>query len=119
MADKWVDSSKYFGPDRRRRSGAKLWNNKRSADEAGERPALGAMIRRLRVQMMGMETADDHRLALQILSTAISESERLRCFQCADALKQADRVLRSEGPRAATAAEAHLIEAHNIAANGR
>jgi hypothetical protein len=77
------------------------------------------MIRRLRVQMMGMETADDHRLALQILSTAISESERLRCFQCADALKQADRVLRSEGPRAATAAEAHLIEAHNIAANGR
>lgn len=111
---KWVDSSGYFGPDRRRRP-SKRWGDRRTLDEAGTPPALGSMLRRLRVQMMDLGGASDRQLLYQILHAAIRDAERLRYFKCADALKQADRALRGGGPNVAATAEAFFTEAMNHA----
>jgi hypothetical protein len=97
MPEKWVDTHGYFGPDRRRRTGKKPWKDRRALDEAGQFPSLGHLLRRLRVQLMDLSTPDDRRHMLQILAAAINEAERRQCFQCADQLKQADRVLRTSG----------------------
>jgi hypothetical protein len=119
MTDKWVDTNKYFGPDRRRRSGSKRWGDRRGLDEAGRPPALGSMLRRVRVQLMSQLTPDERKLTLQILSAAIGDAERQRFHRCADALKQADRALRTSGPNAVAEAEARLIEAMDYAGNQR
>lgn len=96
MAEKWVDNPDYIGPDRRRRSGPKRWKERRHLDEtASQRPALGALLRRLRVVLTGLNQPDDRRRALQLIGAAITDAERQRFFQCADALKQAERMLRA------------------------
>lgn len=96
MADKWVDNPDYIGPDRRRRPGPKRWKDRRHLDEtSSQRPALGALLRRLRVVLTGLNQPDDRRRALQLIAAAVTEAERQRYFQCADALKQAEMMLRS------------------------
>jgi hypothetical protein len=105
---KWVDSSGYFGPDRRR-GGSKRWGDRRKLDESGQAPALGAMLRRLRVQMMDLGA--DRQLTYQMLSAAIRDAQRLRYLACADALQQADHALRTNSPNAAAIAEARIVEA--------
>jgi hypothetical protein len=119
MTGKWVDTSKYFGPDRRRRSGHKRWGDRRSFDESGKPPALGSMLRRIRVQLMSQQTPDERKLTLQILTAAIGDAERQRFHHCADALKRADHILRTSGAHAVAEAEAHLIEAMDHAGNQR
>jgi hypothetical protein len=119
MSDKWVDTNKYFGPDRRRRSGQKRWGDRRSLDEAGRPPALGSMMRRVRVQLMSQQTPEERKLTLQILNAAIADAERLRFYRCADGLKRADQILRTSGPEAIAEAEAALIEAMDHAGNQR
>jgi hypothetical protein len=109
MADKWVDGDKYFGPDRRRRGGQKRWQDRRHLDEAGEPPPLGAMLRRLRVHMLGLETPEDRGLTLQLLMAAIADAERRRLLRCADALKRAEHGLRSGAP--VSVIEAAITEA--------
>ncbi len=95
MRDKWVDNTDYFGPDRRLRSGAKRWNDRRRHDEAGQPPALAAMLRRIRVQLMNMPTPDDRRRAHQMLNAAVKDAERLQYYRCADVLKRLDSDLRN------------------------
>lgn len=119
MNDKWVDTNAYFGPDRRRRSVQKRWGERRSLNEAGQPPALGAMLRRLRVQLMSQQSPDERRHTLQVISAAITSAERMHFYKCADALKQADQILRISGPGAAAQAEARLIEAMDHAGNSR
>ncbi len=119
MRDKWVDSNGYFGPDRRRRAVQKRWGERRSLDEAGEPPPLGAMLRRMRVLMMDLSHPDDRRRVLQLLQAAISSAERQRFFHCADALKNADRVLRLGGAGDIAAADASLVQAFDHAAAQR
>lgn len=115
---KWVDSLGYFGPDRRSRP-SKRWGDRRKLDESGQAPALGSMLRRLRVQMMDFATADDHQLTFQILHAAIRDAERLRYFACADALKKAHETLRGRGPNTNTIAEAFITEAIDHAGEQR
>ena len=115
MRDKWVDTHGYFGPDRRQRSGSKRWKERRTLDEAGKPPALGAMLRRLRVLIMDLSTLDDRRRALQLLSAAIVDAERLHFYRCADALKQADHALRLGGEREARTIDSRLNEAIDFA----
>ena len=110
MSDKWVDTSAYFGPDRRRRGGRRLLE-RRSLDEAGELPPLGHMLRRLRVLMTNARAPDDHARLMQLLVAATNEAERLHYYQCADSLKQADRILRLGGPTAPTDADERVVEA--------
>ena len=117
MADKWVDSSGYFGPDRRRRAGRKPWKDRRHLDEAGKPPALGALLRRLRVQMTGIAASRDRGLALQLLRAAINEAERLQYGQCADALKAADRILKMGTPAEIPQADSYIAVAADHAAN--
>lgn len=119
MTDKWVDTSKYFGPDRRRRSGQKRWGDRRALNEAGKPPALGSMLRRIRVQLMSQQSPEERKLTLQILSAAIGDAERQRFHHCADALKQADKILRLSGAHAVSDAEARIIEAMDHAGNQR
>lgn len=119
MPDKWVDTHGYFGPDRRRRTGKKPWKDRRGLDESTQLPSLGHLLRRVRVQLMDISTPDDRRRILQILSAAITEAERLNYFQCADALKEADRTLRLAGGANTQAIDTHLIDAANHAAAGR
>jgi hypothetical protein len=110
MNDKWVDTTKYFGPDRRKRGG-KRWGDRRTLDEGGKRPPLGAMLRRLRVHLTGVALSDDPSQLMQILTAAIAEAEMLRYPQCADALKLADRSIRVGGANAIADAETHVSEA--------
>jgi hypothetical protein len=113
MSDKWVDTSKYFGPDRRKRGGRRLLE-RRTLDEGGQMPPLGHMLRRLRVQVVSISPEDRER-TMQLLAAAVREAERLHYYQCADCLKQADQILRMGGPSALNAAEARVVEAQDHA----
>jgi hypothetical protein len=119
MREKWVDTHGYFGPDRRRRTGKKPWKDRRTLDEAGQLPSLGHLLRRLRVQAMDLSTPDDRRHMLQIMTAAITEAERNQAFRCADALKQADRLLRLSGNADMRALDELLSGAMNDGAAGR
>jgi hypothetical protein len=116
MSPKWVDNNDYFGPDRRRRPGPKRWSDRRRHNETQELPPLGALLRRLRVQMTGLRTPEDHRHALQLLNAAIGEAQRQGLMQCARALQDADRMLRSIGPSASAKADELIVEAMNLVA---
>lgn len=116
MRDKWVDNPDYFGPDRRVRSGPKRWSDRRRLDEASKPPALGAMLRRMRVQLMNMPTPDDRRRAHQMINAAVKEAERLRLYECADALKRLDHDLRNVRGYNASALDSLIIEALDKAA---
>ena len=118
MATRWVDIANYFGPDRRRKP-SKRWNDRRRLDEAGEPPALGALLRRLRVRVAG-SGPDDRRHALEMLKAAIAEADRRGWRQCAATLVSLDQLLRTSG-RADTvaAADALIIQAMAHAGAGR
>jgi hypothetical protein len=118
MATRWVDTSSYFGLDRRRRP-AKRWNDRRRLDEAGEPPPLGALLRRLRVRIAG-PSDEDRRHAFEMLKAAISEANRRGCRQCAATLARIDQLLRTNSDRAAIArADTMIIEAMDHAGAGR
>lgn len=119
MVNKWVDNAEYFGPDRRRRPATKRWGERRRDDEAGQIPPLGALLRRLRVQMLGITGKDDHVRALQLLNGAISEASRLGYRQCAAALQAADRALREHGSKGVNTADAKILEAMDHAGSAR
>jgi len=118
MRNKWVDNSNYFGPDRRLRSGAKRWSDRRRQDEAAEPPALMAMLRRLRVQMMNMPGPDDRRRAHQMINAAVKEAERLHYYGCADTLKRTDHELRNIRGSNTSALDAMINEAIDQASTG-
>jgi len=117
MTTKWIDNTEYFGPDRRRRS-AKRWGDRRRHNEATELPPLGALLRRLRVQMVGL-TPSQCGHVLQMLNGAIGEANRQGLRRCANALLAADAAIRQSGSSAAAIADAHLVEAMDHAAGGR
>lgn len=87
MKSKWVDNEVYFGPDRRKGGLGKRWGDKRSYDDAGEPPPLGAVMRRLRVQLNGVASSDDRRRVYELARFAASEAERQRLPECADQLR--------------------------------
>jgi hypothetical protein len=111
MADKWVDNPGYIGPDRRRRSGPKRWSDRRRFDATEKFPPLGALLRRLRVQLLGMYTNDDRNRALQLLAGAISEALRQHLFECAESLKRADKILRTGPAGDLSQVDAAILEA--------
>ena len=117
MSRKWVDNSDYFGPDRRRRPATRRWGERRRNSEAGDIPPVGALLRRLRVQMFDTDV-EGRRRALQLLAAALSEANRLGYRRCSEALQIADRALRQPGPDVALA-EAQVAEAMAHAAAGR
>ena len=118
MAEKWVDNPDYIGPDRRRRSGPKRWKDRRHLDEtASQRPALGALLRRLRVVLTGLALPDDRRKALQLIGAAITEAERQHFYKCADHLKAAERMLRAGDDFAAI--DVRVVEAVDRASAGQ
>ncbi|MBY0563590.1 MAG: hypothetical protein K2P58_05310 [Hyphomonadaceae bacterium] len=116
MPNKWVDKPDYFGPDRRRRPGPKRWSERRRHNESQDLPPLGALLRRLRVQMSGLRTPDERRHALQLLSAAIGEAQRQGLRDCVGALQDADKVLRQGGQSAASLADGKLVDAMNALA---
>jgi hypothetical protein len=111
MADKWVDNSGYIGPDRRRRSGQKRWADRRRFDATERYPPLGALLRRLRVQLLGMYSPDDRARALQLLAGAMSEALRQHLFECAESLKHADKMLRTGPAGDLSQVDAAILEA--------
>jgi len=111
MATKWVDNNEYFGPDRRKRGTSKLFGERRKYDEAGELPPLGALLRRLRVQILALSTGDDATRTLPLLASAIAEANRLGYRRCAATLMDVDRAIRQQGARAAQSADAKIVEA--------
>ncbi|MBC7768886.1 MAG: hypothetical protein H7124_08860 [Phycisphaerales bacterium] len=118
MATKWVDNTEYFGPDRRRGSRSKLWNERRHHDDTGQLPPLGALLRRLRVQMVGLK-AEGVPVALQLFSGAIAEANRQGFRRCAASLYDADAALRQGGAAASAEADVHLVEAMDHAGGRR
>ncbi|MBS0384968.1 MAG: hypothetical protein JSS00_06430 [Proteobacteria bacterium] len=119
MADKWVEIGGYIGPDRRKRPGPKRLMDRRRRDESGAPPTVSALLRRLRVQLLGIYSTDDRLRVLQVLNGAICEAQRQRMYECANALKRADHVLRSGPAGAVATADAALQEAIGLAADGR
>jgi hypothetical protein len=111
MSAKWIDNESYLGPDRRRRGLGKRWGDRRRYDEAGEPPPLGAVLRRLRVQLFDMKTPDDRQRALQLAHLAITEAENRKFPACAEEVRKAVRFINA-GDTAS--AEARVIEAQAI-----
>lgn len=115
---KWVDNTEYVGPDRRQRGRSKLIGERRKHDDTGEVPPLGALLRRLRVQMVSFrpESAEN---VLGLIAGAIGEANRLGYRQCAGELISADRILRTSGASGAGQADAHIINAMDYAGQQR
>jgi hypothetical protein len=87
MNRKWVDNEVYFGPDRRKGGLGKRWGDRRSYDDAGEPPPLGAVMRRLRVQLNNIATPDERRRVYDLAKFAASEAERQHLPACGDHLR--------------------------------
>lgn len=87
MNRKWVDNEVYFGPDRRKGGLGKRWGDKRTYDDAGEPPSLGAVMRRLRIQLNGITTPDERRRVYELARFAAAEAERQHLSECADHLR--------------------------------
>lgn len=113
MATKWVDNEVYFGPDRRRGGMGKRWGDRRRMDDAAEPPPLGALLRRLRVHLLDMQTYDDRRRAMQLANLAMTAAEQRRLLACADAIRSAANQI---GAGDAAAAEAWIMEAARLEA---
>ncbi|MEZ5994128.1 MAG: hypothetical protein R3C25_00080 [Hyphomonadaceae bacterium] len=108
MGQKWVDNEVYFGPDRRRRDASKRWSERRRYNDAAERPPLGAVLRRLRVQISVVGSPEQRRHLLDLAKFALSEAERQYLPECADHLREA---LRHITLAQYDAADAHIVEA--------
>lgn len=108
MNRKWVDNEVYFGPDRRKSGLGKRWGDKRSYDDAGAPPPLGAVLRRLRVQLNGILSPDDRRRLYDLALFAAAEAERQHLLECADHLRN---VLASIKASDFTSADAWVMEA--------
>lgn len=119
MADKWVETGGYTGHDRRKRSGPKRWVDRRRHDETTAPPTVSALLRRLRVQLLGIYSAEDRLRVLQTLNGAIHEAQRQRMHDCATALKRADHILRTGPAGSIAAADVALQEAMGLASDGR
>lgn len=89
MNRKWVDNEVYFGPDRRLRGGSKRWGDRRTYNDAGDPPPLGAVLRRLRVRLSEEANPEQRHHATQLLNLAIIHAEQMRNTPCADALRRA------------------------------
>jgi hypothetical protein len=88
MNRKWVDNEVYFGPDRRKTGLGKRWGDRRSFDDAGDAPPLGAVLRRLRVHLSDITTPDDRRRAYDLARFAAAEAERQHMPACAGPLRE-------------------------------
>jgi hypothetical protein len=88
MTRKWVDNEVYFGPDRRKTGLGKRWGDRRSFDDAGDAPPLGAVLRRLRVHLSDITTPDDRRRTYELARFAAAEAERQHMPACADPLRE-------------------------------
>lgn len=95
MRGKWIDNSEYVGPDRRRASERRLFKERRKFDESGEPPSLPAMIRRLRVHLMGLKTPQEKQLMLQLARVAITHAEMLHKMGAADLIKEGAKMVQS------------------------
>lgn len=115
MSGKWVDNTTYFGPDRRRNSQRRLLN-RRKRDEAGDLPSLGALLRRLRVQLV-TQSDEQRSYALGLASAAATKAKALGQTECAVLINRAaNAIARSaRDPAAAAEAEQLLIEALTLA----
>lgn len=95
MNRKWVDNEVYFGPDRRKGGLGKRWGDRRTYDDAAEPPPLGAVMRRVRVQLNSIASADDRRRVYGLAKFAASEAERQHLPACADHLREALNLITS------------------------
>lgn len=120
MRSKWVDNTDYIGPDRRRASPGLRWRERRRFDETTpEPPPLGAMLRRLRVQILGMQSAADRLHVMQLAAAAAKQAEVQRSFPCADIIREVSREVMRANLQDATiraSLDSRLIDALNIAA---
>lgn len=111
MRGKWVDNTSYFGPDRRKARGGLRLSNRRRQDEAGDLPALGALLRRLRVALLGLRTDADREHALRLAAAAIKRAEGLGKLPCADSIKEVARIITGNDAAQFARADTLLIEA--------
>ncbi|MEZ5959333.1 MAG: hypothetical protein R3C30_02750 [Hyphomonadaceae bacterium] len=111
MTRRWVDNEVYFGPDRRKGGLGKRWGDKRSYNDAGEPPPLGAVLRRLRVQLNGVSSADDRRRVYELARFATSEAERQQLHECADHLRN---VIGAIAAGDFTSADASVMQAQAV-----
>lgn len=119
MSQKWVDNTGYFGPDRRLRSGKRLLRERRRFDEATHPPALPALLRRVRVQLLGLQSAGDREHALELAALAIERAQILQLAEPARMIEAAVRIIADGEPSAYPHADALLAEAANIASGQR
>lgn len=113
MNRKWVDNEVYFGPDRRKRGLGKRWGDRRSYNDAGEPPPLGAVMRRLRVQLNNARSPDDRRRAYELAKFAATEAERQHVTGCADCLRDVLSLIASGDLAGADAAVVQAQAAYN------
>ena len=108
MTRKWVDNEVYFGPDRRKAGLGKRWGDRRTFDDAGQAPPLGAVLRRLRVHLSDIQTPDDRRRAYELARFAAAEAERQHLPACADPLREVLTAIKTDD---FTSADALVMQA--------
>ena len=119
MASKWIDNPDYVGQDRRRSSERRLFRERRKFDESGDQPSLLSMIRRLRVQLLGLTTSNDKTHLMQLSRAAINQALAQRKIGAADLIKEAAAMVqaaRTMDSNLVQAADAKLIRALDLAA---
>ncbi len=75
---------------------------------------MGAVLRRLRVQLLDVGDAADRRRALQLANLATAEAEKQRLSECADLIKAATQSILAND---IASADAHIIEAQALASS--
>ncbi|MEJ0061199.1 MAG: hypothetical protein WDM79_17225 [Terricaulis sp.] len=94
MTEKWVDNSSYLGPDRRHAIGNKMrWKERRRFNEASDLASLSSLLRRLRVQMSGLDRDDNRTHALQLARAALAKAESQQSHACADEIRETARLI--------------------------
>lgn len=88
MDRKWVDNEVYFGADRRTRGLGKRWGDKRTFDDAGNPPPLGAVLRRLRVYLSDVAAAQERAFVVDLAQFAVDQAERKHLPTCAAPLRE-------------------------------
>jgi hypothetical protein len=118
MRGKWIDNTDYIGPDRRRVGDKRLFKERRKFDESGEPPSLPIMIRRLRVQLLGLSTQQEKTLLLQLARAAITQAEVQRKPRAADFIKEGAKMIQAAytlDSRLIQAVDTKFVEALNYA----
>lgn len=92
-------------------------SERRRDDVAGDLPALGALLRRLRVALLGLRTDEDRERAVRLAHAAATQADKQGKTACADTVRAAGRIIAGKDLRQVPEADSLIIQAMDQASS--